>query len=147
MSPRRYRIAVAGKTYEVEVGDLSSSPVTVNVDGVDYDVEVPQDGSPSAVPVARPTPAGPPAQRPAAPPRPAVPTDAGDGTIRALMPGRIISVNVGPGDTVTAGQAVLVVESMKMENIITAPADGTVRAVHVGEGDTVQHGQTLIELD
>jgi biotin carboxyl carrier protein len=63
------------------------------------------------------------------------------------MPGRIISVSVAPGDVITAGQPVLVMESMKMENTITAVKDGTVRAVLVGEGDSVQHGQTLVEVE
>jgi pyruvate carboxylase subunit B len=70
----------------------------------------------------------------------------GDGTVRAVMPGRIVRVNVSAGDSVTAGQAVLVMESMKMENTITATKDGTVRAVLVSEGDSVQHGQTLVEV-
>ena len=63
------------------------------------------------------------------------------------MPGRIISVSVSVGQSVTAGQTVLVMESMKMENTISATRDGTVTAVLVGEGDSVQHGQTLIEIE
>ena len=63
------------------------------------------------------------------------------------MPGRIISVNVRNGDPITAGQPVLVMESMKMENTITAPKDGKVRSVLVKAGDSVQHGQTLIEVE
>ncbi len=63
------------------------------------------------------------------------------------MPGRIISVSVNAGQQVTAGQAVLVMESMKMENTISATKDGTVTAVLVEEGDSVQHGQTMIEID
>ena len=61
MSPRRYQITVDGKTHEVEIGDVATSPVRVNVDGVDYDVEVPgkqargQSAAPSPAPV-RPAP-------------------------------------------------------------------------------------------
>jgi pyruvate carboxylase subunit B len=64
-----------------------------------------------------------------------------------MMPGRIISVSVRVGDKVTAGQAVLVMESMKMENTITAPKAGTVTAIAVSAGDSVQHGQTMIEIE
>ena len=50
------------------------------------------------------------------------------------------------GDSVTKGQPILVLESMKMENTIASPIDGTVSAVHVAAGDAVQHGQTLAEI-
>ena len=63
------------------------------------------------------------------------------------MPGRVVSVNVNPGDSVESGQSVLIIESMKMEQTIAAPQAGTVRAVLVQAGDAVQHGQTLIELE
>lgn len=153
MSTKRYRITIKGKQYDVEVGDLSASPVTVLVDGVEYQVELPGRGeqSPAPPPAAAPRPAAPPPQAsapaPAAPPRPSVPASDGDGTIRALMPGRIVRVNVSTGDSVTAGQPVLVMESMKMENTITATKDGRVRSVLVKDGDSVQHGQTLIEIE
>lgn len=142
-----YRITIKGQVYEVVVGDVSSSPVTVTVNGAEYQVELPGKGG---APAASPTPQPARAPRQAAPasrPRPSVPTSPGDGTIRALMPGRIVSVSVSAGQTVTAGQAVLVMESMKMENTISAVKDGTVRAVLVGEGDSVSHGQTLIEIE
>lgn len=145
----KYHITIKGKEYEVEVGDLSSSPVTVTVDGVDHQVELPEGASPARQPAITPPAAPRPASKPApvAPPRPSVPTSGDDGSIRALMPGRIISVSVSAGDSITAGQAVLVMESMKMENTIAAPQAGTVRAVMVAEGDSVQHGQTLIEIE
>jgi biotin carboxyl carrier protein len=62
------------------------------------------------------------------------------------MPGKIVNVNVSVGETVAAGQAVLVLESMKMENTITSPIDGTVSVLLVTSGDAVLHGQTLIEI-
>ena len=62
------------------------------------------------------------------------------------MPGKIVSVGVSVGDTVTKGQSILVLESMKMENTIAAPVDGTVSSVLVAAGDAVQHGQSLAEI-
>ena len=150
---KSYRITIKGRQYEVAVGDLSQSPVSVTVDGVDYQVELPDRGAPTprtaaARPAVAPQPALPASPSgPASAPRPAVPASGGDGTVRALMPGRIVSVSVSVGQSVTAGQAVLVMESMKMENTISATRDGTVTAVLVGEGDSVQHGQTLIEIE
>jgi biotin carboxyl carrier protein len=67
--------------------------------------------------------------------------------VRSPMPGKIVSVSVAVGDSVTKGQPILVLESMKMENTIASPIDGTVSAVHVGAGDAVQHGQTLAEIE
>ncbi|MDA1279259.1 MAG: biotin/lipoyl-binding protein [Chloroflexi bacterium] len=146
MSSRNYKITIAGQTYNVEVGDVSSSPVEVVVDGVSYTVELPESESPrvqaSTIPAApRPSNLTP---QPVA--RPAVPTTGGDGVVRAPMPGRIIRLNVSVGDSVTPGQPLFVLESMKMENTITAPVGGTVSTVLVSAGDSVQHGQSLAEI-
>ena len=71
----------------------------------------------------------------------------GPDPVRAPMPGLIVRVAVQPGDTVEAGQAVAIVEAMKMENELRAPAPAIVRAVHVGAGDTVDKDQVLVELE
>jgi 3-methylcrotonyl-CoA carboxylase alpha subunit len=62
---------------------------------------------------------------------------ASDGTLRAPMPGKIVSVPVKAGDAVTKGQPVVALEAMKMEHALTAPFDGTVEAIHVSPGDQV----------
>lgn len=67
--------------------------------------------------------------------------------MRAPMPGRIVRVNVSSGDSVQRGEALVVLESMKMENTIAAPRDGVVSQVHVAGDDSVQHGQSLVELE
>ena len=72
---------------------------------------------------------------------------AGNGTITAPMQGTIVKVLVSEGDTVEAGQAVLVLEAMKMENTINAETEGTVREVRVSEGDTVGTGDVLIVIE
>jgi biotin carboxyl carrier protein len=72
---------------------------------------------------------------------------AGDGAIRAPMPGRVVRVPVAAGQAVAARQPVVVVEAMKMENELRAPHAGTVRALHVQPGDSVDAGQLLVELD
>ncbi len=64
--------------------------------------------------------------------------------VRAPMPGRIVQVLVGEGDTVEAGAGLVVVEAMKMENLLTADAPGEVTAVHVAAGDAVEAGQDLV---
>ena len=70
----------------------------------------------------------------------------GGGTVTAPMPGRIVSLNVAPGDVVEARALLLVLEAMKMEHRIEAPAAGTVELVHVKLGDVVSGDSTLVTL-
>ena len=146
---RRFKLTMSGRTYDVEVGDLSENPVTVVVDGWEHKVTVPEtiastrtQATASPTPRAsqtRPTAPAPATQRPAV-----APSD--DSTLRAPMPGRIVRVNVGAGDSVSEGDALVVLESMKMENTLSSNIAGTVTAVHVSEDDSVQQGQTLLEF-
>ena len=66
--------------------------------------------------------------------------------VRAIIPGRVVSVAVAVGDGVEAGQRLLSVEAMKMENELRAPRAGTVERIAVGPGQTVELGDTLIVL-
>ena len=68
------------------------------------------------------------------------------GGLTAPMPGRIVSVLVEPGESVRGGQAVLVLEAMKMEHTLTAPADGTVEEVRFAPGDLVDEATELVVL-
>ncbi|HQY62071.1 MAG: biotin/lipoyl-binding protein [Myxococcales bacterium] len=70
----------------------------------------------------------------------------GDKTLKAPMPGRVVRVLAKPGDAVIAGQPLLVLEAMKMENEVKARADGTVLTVHVTEGATVESNARLLTL-
>ena len=72
---------------------------------------------------------------------------AGPAPLVAPMPGLIVRVNVAPGDVVHAGQGLVVMEAMKMENELRAAAAGTVRAVHAAPGSAVNKGAVLVELD
>lgn len=68
------------------------------------------------------------------------------GNLRAAMPGKVVKVLVQPGDTVKAGQGLLVIEAMKMENELRAPAGGKIAAISVREGQAVEAGQELVAL-
>ncbi len=146
----RYRITVEGVTYDVEVGDVSASPIQVTVDGDEFEVEIPDVAPAQTAQPSQPRPERRAASRPRpaqrARPSAAAASDSQD-VVRAPMPGRIIRVNVSTGDAIQRGQALLVLESMKMENTIAAPRDGTVSQIHVSADDSVQHGQSLVELD
>jgi biotin carboxyl carrier protein len=72
---------------------------------------------------------------------------ASAGAVRAPMPGKLLQVRVQVGDRVTTGQALLVIEAMKMENEVVAPFAGAVRSVAVAAPSTVEKGALLLELD
>jgi oxaloacetate decarboxylase (Na+ extruding) subunit alpha len=66
--------------------------------------------------------------------------------VRAIIPGRIAAVNVASGDAVTAGQQLLVLEAMKMQNELRAPREGTIERVAVAVGETVEVGDLLLVI-
>ncbi|MBN9085326.1 MAG: acetyl/propionyl/methylcrotonyl-CoA carboxylase subunit alpha [Reyranella sp.] len=72
---------------------------------------------------------------------------AGEGSVRSPLPGKIIDLKVKAGDTVSRGQPLLVLEAMKMEHTLAAPADGTVKSVRYGVGEQVPEGAELVEFE
>ncbi|NDJ59876.1 MAG: biotin/lipoyl-binding protein [Chloroflexi bacterium] len=71
----------------------------------------------------------------------------GDGRVKAPIPGLITRVLVEPGETVTAGQPIAMLEAMKMENELRAPTDGVVAALHVSVGQSVVRSEVLAEIE
>jgi len=71
----------------------------------------------------------------------------GEGAVVTEMPGAVVRLLVARGDRVTAGQPLIVVEAMKMENELRAPADGVISVVHVQPGERVDSGATLLTID
>ncbi|MBO5448602.1 MAG: acetyl-CoA carboxylase biotin carboxyl carrier protein subunit [Ruminococcus sp.] len=114
---KRYNITVNGKAYDVAVEEIvgDAAPVT------------------AAPAVSAPAPAAAPAPAPVA-----------EGTkITAPMPGTILDIKVAVGDTVAAGQAVCVLEAMKMENDVNAPVAGKVLSINTTKGSQVETGAVL----
>jgi biotin carboxyl carrier protein len=72
-----------------------------------------------------------------------------EGTVelRAPMPGKVLKLLAAPGDYVEAGQGLVVIEAMKMQNELKAPKSGTVKRMNAGEGSTVAAGQTLVTIE
>jgi acetyl-CoA/propionyl-CoA carboxylase biotin carboxyl carrier protein len=128
-----------------EAAELVEQTTTVEVNGKRFQVRLwlPEAGAGSGGSAAAPR------RRPAPRPRPggAAGSGGGNGTITAPMQGTIVKVLVSEGDTVEAGQAVLVLEAMKMENHINAETAGTVREIRVAEGDTVGTGDVLVVIE
>ena len=117
----------------------------INVNGKSYDVEVEEirNGVAVSTPVAT-EPVAAPAPQAAAPKTTGT---AGSVKIEAPMPGTVLKMNVKVGDTVAEGQAVAVLEAMKMENDIVAPSAGTVASVNVSVGDSINSGDVLVTLN
>ncbi|MCH2488699.1 MAG: acetyl-CoA carboxylase biotin carboxyl carrier protein subunit [Flavobacteriales bacterium] len=73
--------------------------------------------------------------------------DAVENEVHAPMPGLILEVNVSEGQEVKEGDALCVLEAMKMENALMAPRDGVIKSVQIAKGDAVEKGMLLIELE
>ncbi len=114
----------------------------VNVNGTEYaiSIELISEEEAKAAQTAAP------AAAPAAPAAQAA-AQAGEGEqVNSPMPGTILSVNVKEGDAVKAGQVLMILEAMKMENEIMAGVDGTVTSVCVAQGATVETGAVLCTI-
>ena len=144
----KYQYKVNGIDYEVEIEEIEGTTAKVTVNGKSFEVEMkepvkatkPKKVTPVAAPAASTAPA--PAAKPAA-----APAKEGSGTkVTAPLPGTITEVKVAVGQAVKAGETVIILEAMKMQNNIEAEATGTVTSVLVGQGDTVMEGATLITI-
>lgn len=67
--------------------------------------------------------------------------------IKAPMPGMVLEINVEAGQEVTKDDQLLILEAMKMENVIKAPGDGIVKKIHIGKGNPVEKNQLMIEME
>lgn len=127
------RVTVNGRSYDVQVEEINGS--------------APPAAAPAlSVAPAAPVPAtaAPDPETPAAPAAPAPAPVAGSETVSAPMPGTILSVNVEPGKSVKAGDVLLILEAMKMENEIMAGHEGVIASVLVNKGDAVDTGTPLV---
>lgn len=125
----KYKVTLNNRTYEVEV----EAGKAMLLD--EYEAYAPAE-APAAAAAAAPAPA----------PAPAPVSLASGEPVAAPMPGNIVRVDVKQGDTVKAGQILIILEAMKMQNEIVAPKDGTVAQVVVKTGDKVDTGAALVVL-
>lgn len=123
----KYEVVLNNKKYEIEVDESSVALKAVT----EYTSAAP-------APVAAPAPSAPVAPA-------ASSTASAEGTtVTSPMPGTILNINVTNGQSVRAGEILLVLEAMKMENDIVAPSDGIVKQILVTKGSTVDTDQVLV---
>ena len=108
---------------------MSTYKVTVN--GVSYDVEVNQIGGAA----------------PASAPKNVSSGNAGDVRVEAQVAGKIYQLVAAPGDAVNAGDTIVILESMKMEIPVVAPASGTIASIEVAKGDEVEVGYLIATMN
>ena len=131
----KYVVTLNGKKYDVEVNESEAVITSVS------------NAAPAAAPVA-PVAAAPAPAASTAPSAPAavVGTAVSGTQITSPMPGTILKLNIAEGQAVKAGDVVLILEAMKMENEIVAPCDGTVKQILASKGSTVDTDQILAVL-
>ncbi len=128
----KYKVTLNGKTYEVEV----EKGKAILLD--EYEALAPAPAA-AAAPAAA-------VAAPAAAPAPAAVNLAAGETVSAPMPGNILRIEVNQGDKVEAGQILVILEAMKMENEIVAPKAGTVAQIVTSKGAVVETGSPLIVI-
>lgn len=126
----KYVVTLNGKNYEVEV-EKNTAKIT--------------NTTAAAAPAAAPAPKAAPAPAPAAAPAPVAAAPAGGANVTAPMPGTVLNVVAPVGTAVKAGDVILILEAMKMENDIVAPCDGTVASV-AAKGTSVNTDDVLATL-
>lgn len=130
----KYKITLKGRTYEVEV-ERGEAMLLDEYEAV----------SPAPAAVSAPVPVQ--AAAPAASAAPAAAVAVTPGTaVTAPLPGNVLSVKVNVGDAVKAGQLLVLIEAMKMENEVFAPADGVVKQIVANKGAVVATGDTLLVI-
>jgi len=145
-----YKLKINGNEYNVDINEIEGQEIKLNVNGTPYtvtvDQEIKQQPKRTTVISSRPAPQVSPAvggtMQKANAPAPA----AAGAKVTTPLPGTILDVFVNVGDAVKAGQTVVLLEAMKMENNIEADTDGTVKEVKVRKGDSVLEGDILVVI-
>lgn len=147
---KEYQLKINGNDYNVVIKEVEDNTADIEVNGTPYRVEYEKPITKQAkkviksvTPVARPAAAAPTAA-PAAQPAAAPAASGAGATVTSPLPGIILDIAVKEGDVVKKGQKIVVLEAMKMENVIESTADGTVTSIKVNKGDSVLEGAPLV---
>jgi biotin carboxyl carrier protein len=144
---KNFKFTINGNAYEADIISIEDNIAEVAVNGVTYSVEIDRKLQTVKTPklvrtLAVPsTDSHPSVSKTASPSAP-----KGTGNIKSPLPGVILEIYVREGDIVKIGQKLLMLEAMKMENIINADKEGKVSSIKAGKGDSVMEGDILIVI-
>ncbi|MHB0966771.1 MAG: biotin/lipoyl-containing protein [Bellilinea sp.] len=142
----KLQVKIDDQTLEVEIEDLSSRPIVVNVQGEMIEVWPEETAEPVTAAVVSTQTTPPAAPAPARViPSPVAGAANSASAVPAPLPGTIVGITVREGQSVKRGEELLTLEAMKMKNSIRAGRDGKVGTIHVKVGDQVRHNQILLE--
>ena len=140
---KKYNFKINGQTSEVEVGEFDGTNATVSVNGTPYQVELQGEEKKAKTPVLARKPV---VNKPGEGEIKKTESSGASYKINSPLPGTIKKVNIAVGSAVKAGDCVMIMEAMKMDNNVIAEKGGTVQAIKVKEGDAVLQGDTLVEI-
>ena len=154
---KTYQYKVKGVDYEVEIAEVEGNIAKVNVNGIPFELELQKPINAAKHPTMnRPKVAAPISQAPAAPSAGSAPSQAtqpakasqvGSGNpVKAPLPGTITDIKVQPGQQVSVGDTLVVLEAMKMQNNIESEYAGQVTSIVVKPGETVMEGAVLLTI-
>ena len=149
---KEYKLKINGNEYVVNVASVEDTIAEVEVNGIPFTVEIESPVKKQSAPKINRSTASPNIQstvsKPTASVSPAAAQAAASSgsetAVSSPLPGVILEVVVKEGDQVKRGQKLMVLEAMKMENVIEASADGVVKSIKVNKGDSVLEGAPLI---
>ncbi len=139
---KEYKYTIDGKEYKVAIGDIEENVAHVTVNGEEFKVEMEPEAEPEKKKVVLGQPVG--STDETATPAANVNTA---NAVKAPLPGTITSINVAVGDEVSAGDTVVVLEAMKMQNNIEAEKSGKVTAICVKQGQAVLEEDALVVIE
>ena len=140
---QKFKFNINGKGYEAIVEETDRNTARVELNGKSYTVQIEKEEVIVSPKIAAVKPSSSSADFVDAPQQ-VITGNAG--SIKAPLPGNVSKIKVKEGQAVQAGEVLITLEAMKMENEIMAPAAGTVKKIYVAEGKAVQQGEALIDL-
>ena len=144
---RKFKLAINGNPYEVEIVNIEDTNAEVDVNGVRYQVEIEKKGQVTKTPRLVRSVIEPSTDIVKSVQKTANPTEAkGVGKIKSPLPGIILQIHVKVGDEVKIGHKLITLEAMKMENNINSDKEGKVLSIKVNTRDSVLEGDVLIEI-
>jgi len=138
---KSFKYTINGNVYKVVINGIEDTIADVEVNGTPYKVEMNKPTKKQVVTIKRP------AQASVAPISRPQQASAGASGLKSPLPGVILDIFCKVGDTVKKGQKIMILEAMKMENVINADRDGSVKEIRVNKGESVLEGADLIIIE